>query len=275
MSEQGEGTGDESSGAANSRSGNAAGANNSTGSSDVGAKTYSEADFAAQRDRARNFEGKLADMEQRYGDIDPEQYRKDREELEALKRKQMGKPEEEFESWKQSESERLEGIYKEKFENLSTENKKLYMDNKTLRVTNVVMKQIRDEGFSESFCELYGEARVNKYCDLKDGKIVILDSEGNVRRSPEKPAEDMSVDELVKELKTKHPDAILSKAKAGHRFDAQERGTTRTRSQDDTGPTVEDYRSMTAEEKRTLKPSELARLAKESHRQRKAESSNR
>ncbi len=57
-------------------------------STDNATKTYSETDYNAAVERARNFEAKLTDLEKKmsqYKDIDPEAHKAIREELNILK----------------------------------------------------------------------------------------------------------------------------------------------------------------------------------------------
>ena len=106
------------------------------------------------------------------------------------------------------------------------------------------------------------ERVVKERCDLVDGKVVIYkEGETNGERvvalSPTNPSQNMSVEEFMNELAGKYKSAAKPKQKSGTMTGKEQvNGTV-----DETGLTVQDWRAMSAEERKKLPTKTIKRLA--------------
>jgi hypothetical protein len=194
-------------------------------STDNATKTYSETDYNAAVERARNFEAKLTDLEKKmsqYKDIDPEAHKAIREELNILKAEKATKsqdPKAIEEEVKRREADVRKGVQTE-LDALLSEVKGLRSKNKELEVVDKVF-QAATSVFVDQAHEDVRDA-IRRWCDKDEqGNIIVKDNDGKPRYSKGSTTKVMGPSEFVEWLADEKPHWAKARSKSGF----QEKGT--------------------------------------------------
>lgn len=222
--------------------------------------TVSKAEYEKAVERARNFEGKLTDLEHRFSGIDPEKVKNMQAELEQLKKSKATNDPDYLETYKAEIDERYKGEYGSRIETLENELNTARSDLKQLRVIDAAKSMMADEFLPEA--GKYLSAQLQKDLDWQDGSIVVLGEDGKPRLSPKTPSKPMTLEEYIDELKSSNPVLVKSNAKSGDRMHTHTKPTRG--SGGDSGRTLSDYAKMSNEErKKAFTPRERQRLARD------------
>lgn len=189
-------------------------------------KTYTEADFNAQVERARNFEAKLTDTEKRlneFKDVDPQAYKAIKEELNILKADKAASskdPKAIEEEVKRREGEIRNGVQSE-LDRLSTELNTLRGRNKELEVVDKVFQSASGTFIDQAHDDVRDYIR--RFCDKDEqGNIIVKDADGKPLYAKGSTTKLMGPTEFVEWLADKKPHWAKAKSKAGF----EEKGTT-------------------------------------------------
>lgn len=179
----------------------------------TGEKTYTVKDIEIERAHAQAAREEARELRERYKDIDPEDYRRIKEEHSKLKTKDAGGDEKKIAEIVAeqiaSEKKRLEGAYNEEKSKRETTEREL----KKERVVKVILQKA-SAAFDKDALELL-EPVFERDGDFIDGHVVIKGADGKPRYSPKDATKLMTPDEYVEELQSKYPSAAKATAAAG------------------------------------------------------------
>lgn len=181
-------------------------------------KTYTEADMLKLDERAKRFEGQVADLEKKvkaFGDITPDHIHAMREELDSLKKANTGVPKD-----KQDE---LEALLKKKYDDqikaLSDRAEAAEKERdaergqmKTLKIKTAVLPKLSEIFNSDSAALI--EREVLSACDIDGDTIIIKDKDGKIRSAKDGKG-NMSPDQFLGELAEKFPSCAKPTNKNG------------------------------------------------------------
>lgn len=184
---------------------------------------YTEKDLERERGYAQHFEVQLNDLKNRFKGIDPDQYAKDKADLEALKNDRAAKsgdPKQLEERLAEAKRE-LEDAYATKLREVEGRANSAETDLRNERATKPVLRKIASMVTGEDQAQLL-EPIIKNEADFQDGRIVFKGADGKPRRSKDRPAEFMGEEEFAAELKTRFPGSFKSDAIPGARNGAQQ-----------------------------------------------------
>jgi SepF-like predicted cell division protein (DUF552 family) len=233
------------------------------GNGDAG-RTYTAADYEKALERARRFEAQLVDREkqlEKYKDIDPERYKGVLEDYEKLRTKAVGGDPEEINrlvSEKVTETKaQLERNYGKTLTELKAEREELTKRVRNYEVQTPVLSEAPKYIRPASINLL--KPLIDAYCHAEDGEIVIKDEKGEIRRSPQDPRLNLTVEEWLSEIAERY-DIGVDTRKAGTMQSVGDRnGGNGGRG----SLTVYKYLAMSEAERKALPAAENERLSSE------------
>jgi len=176
-------------------------------------KTYTAKDIEIERAHAQAAREEARELKERFKDIDPEEFRRIREEHTKLKTKDAGGDEKKIAELVAEqlapERKRLESAYQEE----KTAREKLASELKTERVTKAILQKAAS-AFGQDALELLTPV-FERDGDFVDGKVVFKGPDGKPRYSPTDATKLLSIEEYIGELQTKYPSAAVSTASGG------------------------------------------------------------
>ena len=218
-------------------------------------------------ERARNFEGKLADLETRFKGIDPDSVSQMQQELRELKENKATQSPEDLEAYKAELKQELENAYKEQFTEKDTSINSLMSELKELRITSKAT-EIMSKEFTTDGIQLL-TPRIEQACDLLDGKVIVKGEDGKPLRSKKVPAENMGLSEYIESLKESYPSTVKADFKSGHMYQGNK--STSSSSSSDSGQGLDEYMKMNNEErKKAFTPQQRTRFAREMSKARRS-----
>lgn len=162
------------------------------------------------KDQLQGVRAELQAMQQRYKNIDPDEFHSMRDSLRRFQEdKAKGGNPEELEAYK----EQLKNDYGSAIEERDTEIGSLRSKVKELTVTNVVMDKAA-KVFTPAGQELV-KLMVDRELDLDGDSVVVKGADGKPRLSSKDPRNLMTIDEWIDEKKQKFPDIVQSQVKSG------------------------------------------------------------
>lgn len=181
---------------------------------DVGnQKPITAEDLERERAHADHFKQQLEEIKTRYKGFDPDQYRKDQEELAALKRQSTGGDEKKINELIENEKKQIESRFSTKIQELESELNNTKSEFKREKVTKTIVSTLTGKVKSDSVRLL--EPVIERDCDWQDGNLVIKDSNGKPRYSKTNPSQLMTPDEYVTELQSTFPSCFEATSKSG------------------------------------------------------------
>lgn len=150
------------------------------------------------RDKAKELQRQLAELQSRYRDIDPDEYRALKQRLEEKEREAAENDPKKLEELFQRKITKLREEYETEKVSLKEQLEALAMTNKTLAVTDKVMSEIA--GLFNQDALRWIKREVEESCDLgDDGSIVIKDDSGDVLYKGARPMTPKEYGELLAE----------------------------------------------------------------------------
>lgn len=176
-------------------------------------KPITKEDLERERAHADHFKQQLEEVSTRYKGVDPDQYRKDQEELAALRRKTAGGDETKIQEIIEREKKDIEARFAPKLTELEKELNNTKSELKREKVTKTIVSALTGKVKADSVSLL--EPVIERDCDLQDGKLVIRDANGKPRYSKSNPNELLKPEEYINELQSTYPSLFEATAKAG------------------------------------------------------------
>lgn len=158
--------------------------------------------------RAKRFEGMATDLEkklERYKDLDPVEYKANKEALEELRRELAEKGDKnDLKKWRTDTEGKIRSEVQKQIDTLQAERDQLLKEAKELKIVDKAMEKIAAK-FNEDghgFVKDY----VRRSVDRDDtGEFIVKDEKGAVRYSASKPAQRLTIEEYAEEIAAKHP----------------------------------------------------------------------
>jgi hypothetical protein len=167
-------------------------------------------------ERARRFEAKLVDLEKKleqYKDVDVDEYRAIKEDYQRILERSAGLEPDEAKALREQIEKEISGRFSSKVEELTTSLTAKERELKELRVKAPLTRMLANDFIPELIDLVTNDAL--KYATYEDGRVVIKNSNNEVRYSTANPQEPMKLEELVAELKEKYPSAVKSRVVSG------------------------------------------------------------
>jgi hypothetical protein len=209
-------------------------------------KTVTVEEFNRYVERSRRFEGLLAEKEkalEKFKNVNPDEYFALKDSVKTSSKKS---DDIDLDTKIAEESKKLEERFTGKLTELETAAEQKDRLIKELRVTNNVMSVATDFINADGLALI--KPFIDQHCDWKDDKLVIKDTEGNIRYSPNNPKQEMTAEEYLEELCTKYPSIALDKRKSGTMTGANQHSSNGAYS----GMTVDKFRAMTPQDRQAL-----------------------
>lgn len=186
------------------------------GAAGTDGKTYSQKEFEAERahaqlarEDAETFKAKL----KAYEGIDPAQVQKDREELEAARKKKALSTPEELEAYKAQLEVDVRSKVQKDLDTAKTEAETLRKTNKELTVTDRVFAQAATNIMPDMADFIKGQIRTNG--DLNEKGEIVFKENGKEIYAPGSTTQLMNTEQYVQHLRTKFPSAFKAADKGG------------------------------------------------------------
>lgn len=176
-------------------------------------KPITREDLERERAHADHFKQQLEEFKTKFKGFDPDQYKKDQEELAALRRQSTGGDEKKINELIENEKKAIEARFSGKIQELETELNSTKSEFKREKVTKTVVSALTGKVKSDSVKLL--EPIIEKDCDWYEGNLVIKDSNGKPRYSKANPSQLMTPEEYITELQTTFPSCFEATAKPG------------------------------------------------------------
>lgn len=220
--------------------------------------TQQTPDISAIEERARRFEAQAIDAQkqlERFKGIDPEKYRAVMEDYDNLrKEKATGSPEE-IDRLIAEKKQEIEGLYKGHLDEAKNRALQLEQELKQLRVVDRAKTKAADR-FTTDALDLI-QTPIERDLDFVDGEIVVKGDGGEIKRSPQDPSKNMSLDEYLDSLANKFPSIVRSEFRGGAKPTGQQRSGTAQ-----SGITAQQYMEMSPNERRQLDAKTRGELAR-------------
>lgn len=184
-------------------------------------ETVAKADYDKALERAQRFEAKVTDLEKtfaKYKDIDPTEYKANKEALARLEQERAASKPEEIERLITKAKEETRKELGRKVEEYEGTIQKLTAQNHELMVVDRVFSAASSE-LNDDMHDIFKDM-ARRACGLDDeGNIIVKDSKGEIRYSPKNPSLKMTHQELIEELRSTKASMFKSTFKSGAKGD--------------------------------------------------------
>lgn len=184
-------------------------------------ETVAKAEYDKAIERARRFEGQLADLQKtvdRFKDIDPVEYKANKEALARLEQERAQNKPDEIEKLITKAKEETRKELGKKVEDYETKIQTLTAQNHELMVVDRVFSAASSD-LNDDMYDIFKDI-ARRSCALdEEGNIVIKNDKGEIRYSPKNPNNKMTYAEFIEEIREKKTSMFKSTVKTGGKGD--------------------------------------------------------